>query len=57
MSHPPAPGHLNGELVVAAALTSARQLGGVMLANYTSGTLAYPLVSRGERFPFEGEAL
>jgi hypothetical protein len=39
--HPAAPWHLNGELVVAAALTSAKQLGGVMLANYTSGTLAY----------------
>jgi acetoacetate decarboxylase len=39
--HPPAPWHLNGELVVVPALTSARQLGGVMLANYTSGTLVY----------------
>ncbi|MDA0170849.1 acetoacetate decarboxylase family protein [Solirubrobacter taibaiensis] len=41
MPHPPAPWHLNGELVVVPALTSARQLGGVMLANYTSGTLVY----------------
>ena len=41
MPHPPAPWHLNGELVVVPALTSARQLGGVMLANYTAGTLVY----------------
>jgi acetoacetate decarboxylase len=39
--HPPAPWQLNGELVVVPAFTAGRQLGGVMLANYTSGTLAY----------------
>ncbi|MDA0184432.1 acetoacetate decarboxylase family protein [Solirubrobacter phytolaccae] len=41
MPHPPAPWHLNGELVVVPARTPGRQLGGVMLANYTSGTLVY----------------
>ena len=41
MPHPPAPWHLNGEIVVVPALTGARQIGGVMLANYTSGTLVY----------------
>lgn len=41
MPHPPAPWHLNGELVVVPALTRAKQVGGVMLANYTSGTLVY----------------
>lgn len=40
-THPAAPWQLNGELVVVPALTAARQLGGVMLADYTSGTLAY----------------
>jgi acetoacetate decarboxylase len=39
--HPPAPWQLNGELIVVPALTGARRLGGVMLANYTSGTLVY----------------
>jgi len=41
VSHPPPPWHLNGELVVVPALTAARGVGGVMLAHYTSGTLAY----------------
>ena len=41
MSHPPAPWQLNGELVVVPAFTAGRQVGGVMLADYTSGTLAY----------------
>lgn len=41
MPHPPAPWQLNGELVVVPARTAGRQLGGVMLANYTGGTLAY----------------
>jgi acetoacetate decarboxylase len=39
--HPPAPWQLNGELIVVPAFTAGRQLGGVMLAHYTSGTLAY----------------
>jgi acetoacetate decarboxylase len=39
--HPPAPWQLNGELVVVPAFTAGRQVGGVMLASYTGGTLAY----------------
>ena len=41
MSYPEPPWHLQGELVVVPALTAQRGLGGVMLANYTAGTLAY----------------
>lgn len=41
MSHPPAPWHLTGELVVVGALTAQRTVGGVMLADYTGGTLVY----------------
>jgi hypothetical protein len=41
MSHPPPPWHLNGEFVVVPARVKPRALGGVLLANYTSGTLAY----------------
>ena len=41
MPHPPAPWQLKGELVVVPAFTAGRQVGGVMLANYTSGTLVY----------------
>jgi acetoacetate decarboxylase len=37
MSHPEAPWHLQGELII----VPTHMLGGVMLANYTSGTLAY----------------
>ena len=40
MSYPEPPWQLYGELVVVPALTS-KGLGGVMLANYTGGTLAY----------------
>ena len=39
--HPPPPWHLFGELIVVHALVQARALGGVLLANYTSGTLVY----------------
>jgi acetoacetate decarboxylase len=41
MAHPEPPWHLNGEFVVVPALVRPRALGGVLLANYTSGTLAY----------------
>jgi acetoacetate decarboxylase len=41
MAHPPPPWHLFGELIVVPALVKPRALGGVMLANYTSGTLVY----------------
>ena len=41
MSHPAPPWHLNGEFVIVPALVRPRALGGVLLANYTSGTLAY----------------
>ena len=41
MSHPAPPWHLNGEFVIVPALVKPRALGGVLLANYTSGTLAY----------------
>ena len=41
MGHPEPPWHLNGEFVVVPALVKPRALGGVLLANYTSGTLAY----------------
>jgi hypothetical protein len=41
MAHPPPPWHLFGELIVVPALVAPRALGGVMLANYTSGTLVY----------------
>ena len=41
MSHPAPPWHLNGEFIVVPARARPRALGGVLLANYTSGTLAY----------------
>ena len=41
MSHPAPPWHLNGEFVVVPARVRPRALGGVLLANYTSGTLVY----------------
>jgi hypothetical protein len=41
MSHPAPPWYLNGEFVVVPARVKPRALGGVLLANYTSGTLAY----------------
>ena len=41
MAHPQPPWQLNGEFVVVPALVRPRALGGVLLANYTSGTLAY----------------
>jgi acetoacetate decarboxylase len=41
MTYPEAPWHLNGELIIVPALVKPRALGGVLLANYTSGTLAY----------------
>ena len=41
MSHPAPPWHLNGEFVVVPARVKPRALGGVLLANYTSGTLVY----------------
>ncbi|WP_053226777.1 acetoacetate decarboxylase family protein [Solirubrobacter soli] len=40
MAHPPPPWHLFGELIIVPARVG-RSLGGVMLANYTSGTLVY----------------
>jgi acetoacetate decarboxylase len=39
--HPPPPWHLFGELIIVPALVTPRALGGVLLANYTSGTLVY----------------
>jgi len=39
--HPPPPWHLFGELILVPALVKPRALGGVLLANYTSGTLVY----------------
>jgi acetoacetate decarboxylase len=41
VSFPEPPWHLQGELVVVPALVRPRQLGGVMLADYRSGTLRY----------------
>jgi len=41
MAYPEAPWHLTGELIVVPARTPGRQVGGVMLARYTGGTLAY----------------
>jgi acetoacetate decarboxylase len=41
MDHPPPPWHLNGELVIVPALVKPRALGGVLLADYRSGTLSY----------------
>ena len=41
MDHPPPPWFLTGELIVVPALVKPRALGGVMLADYRSGTLAY----------------
>jgi acetoacetate decarboxylase len=41
MAHPPPPWHLYGELIIVPALVKPRALGGVLLANYTSGTLVY----------------
>ena len=41
MSYPEAPWQLQGELIVAPGITRDRQLGGVMLADYQSGTLQY----------------
>jgi hypothetical protein len=40
MAHPPPPWHLFGELIIVPARVG-RSLGGVLLANYTSGTLVY----------------
>ena len=41
MRYPAPPWHLNGEFIVVPALVRPRALGGVLLANYTSGTLVY----------------
>jgi acetoacetate decarboxylase len=41
VAHPPPPWRLYGELIIVPALLGPRALGGVMLANYTSGTLIY----------------
>jgi acetoacetate decarboxylase len=41
MDHPHPPWHLFGELIIVPALVKPRALGGVLLANYTSGTLVY----------------
>ena len=41
MRYPDPPWQLNGEFIVVPALVRPRALGGVLLANYTSGTLAY----------------
>ena len=41
MAHPPPPWHLFGDLIIVPALVRPRALGGVLLANYTSGTLVY----------------
>ena len=41
MAHPPPPWRLYGELIIVPALVKPRALGGVLLANYTSGTLVY----------------
>jgi acetoacetate decarboxylase len=41
MAHPPPPWHLFGELIIVPALVRPRSVGGVLLANYTSGTLVY----------------
>ena len=41
MDHPPPPWFLTGELIVVPALVKPRALGGVMLADYRSGTLVY----------------
>jgi acetoacetate decarboxylase len=40
MAHPPPPWHLFGELIIVPARVG-HSLGGVLLANYTSGTLVY----------------
>ena len=40
MTYPEAPWQLSGELIIVPALVKPRALGGVMLANYTSGTRA-----------------
>jgi hypothetical protein len=41
VSHPEPPWHLQGELVIVPAITRRRTLGGVLLADYRSGTLSY----------------
>jgi acetoacetate decarboxylase len=41
MDHPSPPWHLFGELIIVPARVKPRALGGVLLANYTSGTLVY----------------
>ena len=41
MAYPPPPWHLNGELILVPALVKRRALGGAMLVDYRSGTLAY----------------
>jgi hypothetical protein len=41
VSFPAPPWHLQGELVIVPALVRPRALGGVMLADYRSGTLRY----------------
>jgi acetoacetate decarboxylase len=54
MSHPAPPWHLNGEFVVVPARVKPRALGGVLLANYTSGTLAYRELIVFERATWRG---
>ena len=41
MSYPAPPWHLGGEFTVVPALTRQRRLGGVLLADYQTGTLQY----------------
>ena len=41
MTHPAPPWHLNGEFLIVPAIVRPQALGGVLLANYASGTLAY----------------
>jgi hypothetical protein len=41
MAYPPPPWHLNGELILVPVLVKRRALGGAMLVDYRSGTLAY----------------
>jgi acetoacetate decarboxylase len=41
MAYPEAPWRLRGELILVPARTPGPRLGGVMLASYTGGTLAY----------------
>jgi acetoacetate decarboxylase len=41
VSYPEPPWHLQGELIIVPALVKPRGLGGVLLADYRSGTLSY----------------